>query len=269
MESIFLYKNYKKYLNDLVESLPKKGFGVRIKLAEHIGCSVTYISQVLTADRDLSQEQAESINRFFNHNEEESYYFLLLVQYNRAGTIALKEFLKKKLQGLSEQHLNLKNRLQVSDDIRSEDQSEYYSSWQYTAIHCCLLTPHLNTPQLISETLKLPLERTQKILDFLVRVGIAEKSGITYKSGLKRIHLGDDSPMLNQHHANWRVKTIERLQSQSDKKDLNYSSVICISEKDAMQIREDLVNKISELKKVIKESQEEKLYSFNVDFFGI
>ncbi len=74
--------------------------------------------------------------------------------------------------------------------------------------------------------------------------------------------------MIGQHHTNWRLRAISSL-SKGVPDDLHYSSVITISKKDALRIREELIDKIKDLKTVIKDSVEEKLYSLNLDFFEV
>ncbi len=88
------------------------------------------------------------------------------------------------------------------------------------------------------------------------------------KTGKTSIHLGSDSPLIVKHHTNWRLQAV-RSHEKYRKKNLNYSSVTTLSETDAAEIRELLAKTIEKSKKIIRESPDEKIYSFCLDFFEI
>ena len=64
-------------------------------LAETIGCQVSHITNVLSGSGHFNEEQAESAARFFGLNLHETEFFLLLIQYVRAGTTSLKKFYER------------------------------------------------------------------------------------------------------------------------------------------------------------------------------
>src|SRR5687768_11246698 len=89
-DTVFDYRDYKKYLNDFIKNQASGGHGYRSKIAEALRCHITYISQVLNKDAHFSLEQADELNSFLGHTKDESHYFLLLVQVARAGTHSLR-----------------------------------------------------------------------------------------------------------------------------------------------------------------------------------
>ena len=86
MTSLLEYRNYKLLLNDLIDTYPASGRGVRRRLAEAIRCQVAYVSHVLSGNYHFSAEQTEAASGFFGFSKDESEYVVLLVAHNRAGT---------------------------------------------------------------------------------------------------------------------------------------------------------------------------------------
>lgn len=80
------------------------------------------------------------------------------------------------------------------------------------------------------------------------------------------IHLDHSSPFLKTHHANWRVKSIQALENAGSEK-IAFSCVINISKADVLRLREKLTTVIQECVSIAKDSKEEKLYAFSLDFF--
>lgn len=269
-KDIFDYIEYKSYLEAYISSLPRGGRGVRMALAHHMACPVSHISQVLNGKSQLSLEQAEAINSFFGHTDEEAQFFLLLVQLARAGTPSLKKRFQIQIQHASEKRLVLKDRLGVKQTLSKEDQMEFYSSWIYGAIHVMLTIPEFQTKESISKHLGLSLKKTNEILEFLVSVGLAVRSSNGHFTiGTSRIHLGSDSPLISKFHTNWRIRSIQSLEKENTSEDLHYSSAVTLSHSDVIKMKALLVHYIQEVKKIIKDSPAEIPFSFNLDFFKI
>src|ERR1700733_19454 len=108
--SVFDYKEYKRYLRDFIRSQPSGGHGLRSKIAEALSCHITYVSQVLNKGAHFSLEQADELSRFLGHTKDEGNYFLLLVQVERAGTTSLKNKFKDQIEVIREKRLVLKDR---------------------------------------------------------------------------------------------------------------------------------------------------------------
>lgn len=85
-KDIFSYLQYKNYLSDYLSALPNGGHGFRSKLAQACGCRLSYVSEVFHRHANFSLEQAESINDLLRHTPEECDYFLLMVNFERAGS---------------------------------------------------------------------------------------------------------------------------------------------------------------------------------------
>jgi uncharacterized protein (TIGR02147 family) len=268
-KTLFEYRDYKKYLSDIIDQMPNHGRGERSKIAAVLRCHIAYISQVLNGDAHLSLEQADVLNQHLGHTSDESDFFLLLVLIARAGTKSLREHYIRKLDQILAQRTVLKNRLQYQKELSPQVQATYYSAWYYAAIHMMLDISELRTKEGISDYLSLPIGIVSEVLEFLVASGLATQKGATYENGLAKLHLGSDSPMISKHHTNWRLQALQSLE-RKDSRALHYSSVITVEEKLVPQIREALVQAIEHVRSVMKpSSKDEVIYCYALDFFEI
>jgi hypothetical protein len=63
------------------------------------------------------------------------------------------------------------------------------------------------------------------------------------------------------------MKAIQALERQKD--NLHYSSAVSLSKQDIMKIHSHLVDSIQQVKATVRDSKEEELYCFALDFFRI
>lgn len=266
--TIFDYKSYKNYLNEKIINAPSKGRGLKRKMATHLGCQTAFISQVLNQHVNFSLEQAIKLNQFWSHSKEESRFFLLLVQFERAGSEELRNFFKEEMNQILLKRKNLKDRLDIKDSLNENNQHIYYSVWYYAAIHIMLSVPDYQTPKKISQYLGIPLRQIQEALEFLVKTGLAIQKGNRYEIGLTRIHLDKSSVQIRRHHTNWRSQAISSI-DRNEPEDLHYSNVLSISREDIPKVKEVFVKAIEEAREIIKVSPEEEVQVLALDFFSL
>ncbi|MGZ3724003.1 MAG: TIGR02147 family protein, partial [Bdellovibrionales bacterium] len=268
-KSVFSFTDYKAYLNDYQASLPRGGHGFRTHLAEALDCRLSYISQVLNSDANFSPEQGESVNRFLKHGGEESDYFLLLILHQRAGSSDLERRLKTQIGDIQKRRQLRRVQVDIKEELSLEDQMIYYSTWIYSAIHILVSLKNFRTSPAISERLRLPIERVQDALEFLMAKNLIVQNGNAFEPGLARIFLKSDSPMINKHHSNWRLRAMDSLSYPTDA-DVHYSGVLSFSTRDLGRIRDKIFNAIEDVRSTTRDSQpEEELCALCVDFFKI
>lgn len=266
--NIFEFSDYKAYIRSWIESRPNGGRGEKSKIAHTARCHLAYVSQVLTGNAQFSLEQAESLNELFEHGEEDAHFFILLVEFGRAGTLSLKEHFKKRIQRILNERLLLKNRFTDKKTLTPENQAIYYSHWAYCAVHMAVLNPVLRTPSEIAIYFDLSIPKTVEILDFLNSVGLIKREDGVFLPGDVRIHLGHDSPMISKHHTNWRMQAIRSLERETAQ-ELHYSGVISVSYDDLPKVREALVRALEDVRSVVKNSNDETVYCYALDLFGL
>jgi uncharacterized protein (TIGR02147 family) len=266
-ESLHSHTDYKSYMNQRLDSDPR-GRGSRAALAKAIRCQSAYVSSVLRGKAHFTPEQGEAINAHLGHSEAESDYFLLLLQSQRAGSEALRARLRRQMQRVLESRFDLKLRLPVSQALTKEVQATYYSEWYYAAIHALSSVPGFGSVSALAARLKIEPSRVAEAVNFLLSVGLIVKGKRGFGIGQARIHLGSESPFISRHHQNWRLQAIQRV-SRRAADDLHYSSVVTLSGKDAILVKEKIVAFIRDLKDVVRDSKEEKLQCFSLDFFEV
>lgn len=246
--------------------------GLKSKAAKFIGCHTTLISQLLHGRVGLNLEQADKLNQFFGHNEEESHFFLLLAQKERAGTESLRGYFQKQIDQILKSRQVIKKRVGTTETVAAQDELRYYSEWQYAAVHVALSIPEMGDAETMSQRLQIPLARVRAILDFLLASGLAvpTKEFGSYAIGPKHIHLGIDSPQLRNHHINWRVCAIRSIDWDIGQKNgFHYSSAVSISRADVPKLKEILIEGLKGMNNVIKASKEEEIFGLNFDFFNL
>ncbi|MDB2447380.1 TIGR02147 family protein [bacterium] len=265
-QSVFDFEDYKKFVVEKLKDGPNNGRGLRRKLAEKIGCQAAYVSHVLVGYKHFSLEQAEAIARYFKFRNDETEFFLTLVEHNKAGTIQLKNFLKRQLKAKRESHQKIKNRVGIKTEISPEDQAMYYSSWHYQAVRMALTLPNTNTTEAISQKLNVPIERINEVLGFLLSRSLIKEDHGRYVSTELTIHLGNDSPLISKLHTNWRIHTLKNLDRKNEE-DFHYSGAVTLSEGDFHKVRETLMDALVKSHNTIKPSSSERLCVLALDFY--
>lgn len=259
---------FTKYRPYLTARLGESGSrtGRRKELAAYIPVHTTLISQVLSERAELSLEQAERVNSFMQHTQDEGEYFLLLVMKDRAGSTELKNRFKKQIEKMRQARLKIADRVQAESEISKEDREKFYSTYIYGALHVLASIPNFQTVEQLASALHLPRPRTQEMVDFLLRLGVLKLEKGQLSPGSRHVHLGNDSDLILKHHSNWRLHTINHLQYIVPE-DLHYSACASLSEKDAFAVKEKLLKTLSECLKTIAQSKEEAAYVLNFDFY--
>lgn len=264
---LFNFLDYQAYLS---QALPTQGEnrGARVKLAQALNVQKGFISAVLHGDSHFNLEQAIRVTRFLAHTEKENEYFLLLVQYARAGSEELKKHFKKKIEEILIKRREVRERISSKTDLSEADQTVYYSTWHHAAVHLCLMISKLQTPESMARYLGLQVEAVSRVLEFLVKTGLAKHTGHGFSAGPTRIHLPSNSPLVAKHHTNWRIQAIQAL-DRPKPRNLHYSLVMSISEDAAEKIRTILLEMIQKTEPVLKQAQDEAIYALSLDLFDL
>jgi uncharacterized protein (TIGR02147 family) len=269
MKSIFEFVTVNSFLKDRLGDSSKRK-GLKSSLARRLNTQSSYISQILNDQAKLSLEQAFESTFFFQMNSIESKYFLLMNQFERAGTENLKEFYKKEMQVVWMAKDNLQKRFENESEILPEEAKEqYYSEWIYLATHVLVSIPEFNTPSKIAMKLRATQEKIEHVLQFLVDYNFLDLTNNKYNVGKRSLHLEKNSLHQFRHQLNWRLKAVQQLQNTMDDKNINYAGVYSLSKKDAEQIKENIVRLLKENLKIVAPSKEEVMYCTLIDFFEI
>ncbi len=266
--NVFESRNYKAFLNGWFRR-PEAEKGVRGRLAAHIRCQPSFLSQVLNGKPELSLEQAYRASAFLGFDGEETEYFLILVQRAKASDHALIRYFDSQIDARLAARAKITNRVKAGVSLSAADQTKYYSSWIYSAIHILAALSATNRRATIASHMRLSRGRVDAVVDFLVEAGVLhEENGGELTLGQTRMHLPTGAVMLPKHHENWRKRAVEAMEEPRPN-DLHYSLVMGLSESDVVKVRDLVLDLISRSETVLKESKEKTACVLLADFFEI
>ena len=265
--TVYEYHNYKQCVNSWISEQKSAGHGQLRKMALHLGINSVVMSQVFRGDRDLTVEQALGVTNFIGLNDMERDYFLLLVQKERAGTHELKQVYERQIKALHAAAQALKNRVK-HQKFTDEDKATFYSQWYYSAIRLGISIPQNNSVSGISQYLNLERQLVAKVIDFLIKHKLIVENEGKLDIGPQVTHIGHDSPFVNRHHSNWRLKSLQAMEKITEE-DMYYTGPMALSKSAATEIRKKLVELVEKATKIAAPSDSEVLYCLNIDWFRI
>jgi len=266
--NIYQFEDYRLYFNSWVKTQPKAGRGEYRKLAVQLGVSSTMVSQVFKGDKNLNPELGLEVSEFLGLEDKEEDYFLLLIDYARAGSFKLKQKLLKNINDRQEKAKILGNQLKKDKVLTQEVIAQYYSNWPYTGIRNLTALKKINSVDDISSYLNIPRAQVKRVVDFLLKNELClydENKKIV--PGPQNTHLPAESFMVNFHHQNWRMQGIQKMkQKKSD--DLFYSCPMSLSKKTAEKIRKELPHFLKKINDWVSPSKSEVVRCLNFDWFS-
>jgi uncharacterized protein (TIGR02147 family) len=263
--TLFEHADYKVFIKNWLKSQPKAGRGLLKQWSEKLGVSTTLMSQIFNADKELSLELASEFCDLMNFSDGEADYFLMLVEYSRAGSVSLRKRLKRKIESEQKKAQNIGQRLKV-EELPDFTKAIFYSNWMYTGIRNLTAIPGLQTVDSLAEHLKMPRVQIQKVIEFLLENGLCVMEKGKLHVGPKRTHIGANSPLVAKHHQNWRLQSFQKMPLQKEE-DLFFTFPMSLSKADAKKIRQYLPSVIEEIHKIVGPSDSEEVRCLNIDFF--
>lgn len=268
MVQIFEFPEYKSFLREWIKSQPSQGRGELRRMAQHLRVHPTLMSHITKGPKDLSAEQAFEMSGYLSLSETEREYFLCLVQHAKAGTKNLQRHLESKLEDMRRKSQDLSSKFENKIEMTNAEKGEFYSNWQYAAIHLAIDLPKGATVEGIADALALPQQLVAEKIKFLARCGLCEIHSGKIRFGTPWTHVDAKSPFVGNHHRNWRLKAMERHPNLSDS-ELAVSAPVVLSKKDAQVFRKKLITLIEDLKEIVTESKSEVIMNFNLDWIKI
>ena len=265
--SIYTFQDYRAFLNHQIKvNSDRRGY--QSLLAEAARCQRSLISQVLKSKGDLTRDHAAELSHFWGLDENETEYFVSLVDLSKAGSQKLKAHIEKRIRFIRSRSKQLSEKYREThlDDPAAE--AAYYSAWHWSAIHMLLGIKEFRDPVRIAERLQLPISLVQNVLSRLQAMKLVEKSGNTWKQTNQMIHLPSDSSMNSVNASNWRERAVVDSRMGSDDS-LHYTSVFTISKKDYGKLQELLAKAIKNAREITVPSADEELASINIDLFRV
>lgn len=266
---VFDHTDYRVFLRETLALLPARGRGELLKIAKSAGMHSSVLSQVFQGQRDLTNEQAVAVAAHLGLDENETLYFLLLTQFSRAGTERLKTLLQKQMNDLRDAQNQVENRVKPSRALSAEEKAVFYSNWFYSAMRVLSAIPEFQNKEALRKKVGLSPEKFRQILDFLLEQGLCQESEGKLLPAEQSTHIGGESPLVSRHHANWRLRAMEKHPAMDLQRELAFTSSMALSEKDVLRVRAKLLETIEEICGWVDPSPSEKAYFLNLDWLEI
>lgn len=268
--SIYRANHYTDYILEILKNGKSEIPHGSVKgLAKAIQCHPTFISQVLRQKSFFNHEQALRFCEYADSSEDETAFFIDLLNRDRAATVESRKFFDRLIEKKLNQRSSLKQDSQLIE-VKSFHEKLYYHHLIYPLIHSTLHLPKHTQPKTIADTLGLSISSIEEGLELLAEIGLAKKGKKGWAPLEKTLHISKGSLISNQYHSHWRLKVASLLAN--DKRTTehtHFSSVYAISAKDAERIRKSLLEQLETARKQMIESEPEILYSLCLDFFPI
>lgn len=265
---VFNCSSFHQFLIQAIENNTDLKRGEKKSIAEFLNIHPTLLSQILSGTRTFTEEQVFLLGEYFSLTDFESEYICTLHQLENCQNKIYKTKLLRKKEELKKKSFNLSERVEKEKVLTDEEKSIFYSSWQYSAIRMLTSLDNGKTKDEIAERFGLEKKKVSEILDFLTMMGLCKLEKGKYQMGVSRTHVDKSSPYYKQHHTNWRIKSIQRLDRTLDE-DLTFTAPLSVSEEDFEFLREEFVKLIQKVSATVKESTAEDVYCLNIDFFRI
>jgi len=264
-KDVFSFKSYRDFLKS---NFPASGLerGRRARLGKHIGCQPSFLSLVLSSKAHLNEDMAFGIGDFLKLSPEEVEFFLILFHFEKAGSQKLRFYYQDQMRRVLHKRTEVKSRVAADQQVDFAKQMRFFSEWLYIAIFTVVQIPEYRSETKIAEKLHLSEGDIRKAVLWMTEQGFLKREKGQLVATAQRIHLGVESPFIDQHHRNWRNEAMRSLHRKTEM-DLRYSGAISISQADYFRIRELMLQAISNIESVLKPSRDEELVGIAFDLF--
>lgn len=227
---------------------------------------VTLLSQIFNGDKQISLELAYEIADYIGLNAKESEFFILLVEHEKAGSHRLKEMFYKKIKRTQQEQKQLDKRLEKDIETSEVTKSIFYSDWLYTGIRNLIAIEEYAHINKLSERLNISPQKLREVIDFLLKNEFCIRKEGKLKVGPQKTFISQDSPWVQQHHQNWRIKAIEKM-PMKQKQNIFYTGPMSMSHEVAEKVRDEIPEFIQKIYNWLGPSESQTVRCLNIDWF--
>lgn len=231
--SIFDFNDYKLYLNVKINSLSVNGRGVKKRIAEHLSCQSTYISQVFKGKKHFTLEQAIKLNTFLDHSEVEGKLFLLLVQQARSGSNELREFFVEQISDFKQKHKDSSSESNLL--VGQQNYDLCFESWYHSVIYAILNFDDCKTVNGISKRLGFDEKIVSIILNEFIEAKLVSIVDGQYEKMTEKVNVGEKN--IQKFHNFWRGYALKNPE-EGFENDYKRTLVLTLSDEDDVKVRE-------------------------------
>jgi len=268
LKKITSFKEYREIIRYRIGTADEKGY--KSRLSQAAGCKASYLSQVMSGAVHLTPEHAYGMAIFWGLNTLDTEYFLLLVNQERAGSAALRQYYSGRIRGLKQDAMDLAKTVQKDSQAFTDPAltALYFAQWHVAAIHLLLGIPGFQDIDSIAKRLQLSEKSVLDGLNLLSRLNLAALRDGKWRLLQNDLHLPKDSPLANLAHSNWRQRALAAQQKEEGIL-MQFSALNTVALADIPRLKEVLYDAIASYRAIAQPSAEEELTCLNVDFFRL
>ena len=266
--SVFEAVDYLAFVNQKLRSPAGGAPRGQVKaLAAKLRCHPTFVSQILGGKAHFNHEQAVLFCEYIQLSDEESEFFIDLLNRDRAGSRSSRAHFQRVLDRKTAERKIFQKRAAISSTLTREQEIQYFSRWAIPIAHAAIQIPELRKSDKLAKAMSWSTSMTINALDTLEQLKLAEEKLGCWLPTKETLHIGRDSPLNSTFHVNWRLKTAAQL-AEHDRaaEEIHYSSAFAISPDAAEEIREIILSSLQTIRTKMCEAKPEALYSFCLDF---
>lgn len=265
-KSVFSFNSYKDIMTFFLTGENRRGQLSRA--AEFLNCQRSYLSRVINEEFHLTQDHAFRMTKFLRFNDGERDFFQTLVEFERSGDPGYRSHLQEQIKEMKRKHDSVSVRAKRTHLLNEQLNTQYFTSWVWSAIHFLTAIPKYQNIQMISDRLGLKPDMVKMYLLGLETQGFVSRSGDKWFYASGEFHLAKESPLLQLYHQNWRQKAL--LSSQDlTRDDVHFTGILTLTQKDADQLKELVLKFIEEANKIAGPSKPEEAVVLLCDFFSV
>lgn len=175
MKSVFEETDYLKVIQEKLE-FNSTVRGYQTQLARAMKMQTSTFSRVIGGTLHFTREQAADLAEYWKFSKYETQYFLLLVDYARAGTTKLKSLIEEEMNRIKDEVMVIFRKTKTTHSSKAVDEVIFGASWEMRVIHAMVGTTHFNTANTISTRLNLPLDQVSAVLMQMSQMGLIKES---------------------------------------------------------------------------------------------
>jgi hypothetical protein len=255
------------YREILRKILSARGRGSLSILSKVLKCHPTFVSQVVKGRAEFSAEQAFGFGRWASFEGDDFESFLLLHQWERAGSPELKSYLQRRIDGQRRKREDLKSRWDQKDVLSAEIQTVYFSHPLFQIVHALVQIPRFQQLEPLSQELSLSPNSLLKILKQLEAWGLVQFLSGRWKVREHSLHLSKDAWSIASFHGLWRQVVQSHLQSHFETPGTHYSAIACMDPAAAEQVKKILLKALDASRRAIEPAPSREAYVVALDFF--
>lgn len=239
------------------------------QLAEALKVHPTFVAKVIKGSVDFSMEHAIRFCRHVPLDDVATDYFVDLVNRDRAADDLTRRHFNGRLDAARAKKENLKERLRGGHDLSLEQQLDYYESWLPQAIHIRCQTKGRHDRASLTKALGVSETSVREVVTRLLEMQILVEKDKQLHSNIDFVHTGRESALIRRLHINWRQKIISDVMEGRGLAGVHFSAVASMSAAAESKIRMLITESLEQSKKVIANSESEKVCVYAVDFYEI